>query len=290
MIDLEKPTAEERKPAAKKSASFRIHAFELQSAPPLADSQHYELEELVRYHDRLFVSQAFVAILKRPATKIELASTLDDLRTGRRTKIEILTDLTSAAPPSPQRVEISGLNPPDTKGIRNWPIVGRWLKILAAVIRLPVLMRDLQRFEVYSMAQQQRMADYLNEVLLLGQTDGTSGTLIDLLDTVSILSDSLIEMSAQIEKIQAQQAQLKLDLQTAINGHQEFLVQEQRIIVETQKVALGDLQTQIDDLLAQQKLKHDELASAVQELKGLLASGKATETVTARDQTPGASA
>jgi len=69
MIDLEKPIAAEAEPAPTPDPSFRLPAFELQSATPLRDAQHYDIDELLCYHDRIFLFQAFQAILKRTPGK-----------------------------------------------------------------------------------------------------------------------------------------------------------------------------------------------------------------------------
>ena len=384
MIDLEKPIAAEAEPAPTPDPSFRLPAFELQSATPLRDAQHYDIDELLCYHDRIFLFQAFQAILKRTPGEAEFNQTLDDLRSGRRTKIEIISGLTSAVSTSSQPVHIAGLKSPAAQRIGAWPVIGYLVRLFAAVARLPRFMRDQQQFEAYSMGKQQEMADYLNAVLLPAyarQADDAAAltnlsvTTSDLVDTVTMLSDSLIQMSARqaelqsafqaqietIQRTQANQAQIEIelqsrttqaqqqtdelrarleqirseleqaqaqaetqkDLQATITGlaasqtkqqqaieewqqaleetrraqgltaeaHQEFLIQEQRVIVETQKVVLTDLQAQIDDLLVQQKAKHEELASALQQLRGLAATGTDTHPRAAQKKaSPGESA
>jgi hypothetical protein len=150
-------------------------------------------------------------------------------------------------------------------------------------------MRDHQRFETYALGQQQFIADYLNEFLpALSQTavathdSPQAGTLADAIEGVMMLSDSLQELQKQREE---SEAQLHADLvrltetltaqQQQIGELREFLVQEQRLIVETQKVVLGDMREQLRALILEQEGKQVEFAADVRRLRTQIESLRA---------------
>jgi hypothetical protein len=270
----------------------------------------YQLDELLGFHDRAFIEQVYLALARRAPDEAEATRTLDELRSGRQSKIEIIERLLTAQPPDRAPVRVIGLPSPMMRRVGRWPLVGYLLRLLRGFARLPVLMQHQQQFEVYALAQQQRIADYLNDVLApaIKQDDGAADAALaaivaDAVESVMMLSDSLIELSArqadmqtQFAQAQAQheraEAQLHADLSSLTDAltaqqqqldevrraqaasaaaQQEFLVQEQRVIVETQKVALGALEASLCELRAQQAAQRAELAAQVAALRALSA-------------------
>src|SRR5688500_18015102 len=63
----------------------------------LPERSQYHISELLQYHDRDFIKQAYVAILKRNPSASEFASQTETLRGGRQSKIEIVENLLSSA-------------------------------------------------------------------------------------------------------------------------------------------------------------------------------------------------
>lgn len=330
----------------------RIPPLDLQPGGETVDAQRHRLDELLRYHDRKFVTEVYVALRNRAPTPAELAETVDELRSGRRTKIEIVESLSAAQSDGQPAIRVSGLSSPVWRRISHWPVIGYLLRLLVSLTRLPVLIRDQQRFEAYALGQQQNIADYLNEVLTPAvkrhEEDSPvianlSVTVADALESVLMLSESLIELSArheefqtrfqsEIERLQTEQAQqqadLKADLQATLRAEleraqaslqaglaqqveaatrletdlrtlnkaqaneraerlqafeemqraqaataadqQEFLIQEQRVIVETQKVVLGELQRQLDQLIAEQRRQNADIATQMRNLQSLI--------------------
>jgi len=369
MVELDKSATESASgqtnpgPEASPSPQPRL---ELQSGPRLRDAERYDVDELLRFHDRTFVANLYLAIHKRAPSDEELLSALDDLRSGRQTKIEII-EHALAANNGQSSVTVTGLSSPILREIGRWPVVGYWLRMLAGLARLPVLIQHQQQFEAHALGQQQQIVDYLNNVLPVaaGSNDATSEvighlstTIVDAIESVTMLSDSLIDLSArqaelqtsfqrEIEQLQAAQAQqgqnlaqtqrkmqsellahlkqlqaqqvrlaeaqrqLQADVEsvaetqkahqlalaegqrtadesrraiqetqrTAAEAQQEFLIQEQRVIVETQKVVFANLQQQMDELRAEQEGKHTALNAELHKLKSAI-----------EDQKPGASA
>src|SRR5258706_15347650 len=99
MIEMDKSAAEMEARTLDDSASadlLEMPPIELQPGEEPRDVECYQLDELLRYHDRKFVAHLYVALRKRAPTAAELAGTLDDLRSGRRTKVEIIEGLLNA--------------------------------------------------------------------------------------------------------------------------------------------------------------------------------------------------
>src|SRR5437773_6969319 len=98
MTDLETSPAVNQVEPAESPADMRprISKLELQPEARPRESRRYEMDELLRYHDRNFISHLYLAIQKRPPSEEELMRGLDDLRSGRRTKIEMIGSMTEA--------------------------------------------------------------------------------------------------------------------------------------------------------------------------------------------------
>ena len=131
---------------------------------PRADGLYY-VAEILGYHDESFVEAAFAAVLRRPPSNEELRRTLSDLRNGAREKIDILRDLARSEEGRGKLAfdRIAGLRQsPLAEALRRLPLVGHLWQVLAAVIRLPVALRNQRQFEAYALAQQQHIADHVN--------------------------------------------------------------------------------------------------------------------------------
>ena len=349
MIEVDKPTAAETEANAPDDiapadvSALHIPALELQPGTKRSQAERYQLDELLRYHDRAFVANAYAALQKRDPTPAELTRALDDLRSGRRGKIEIIEDLLAAPGEGGPTIHVQGLPSPMLRRISRWPVVGYTMRLLRDFRRLPTLIRHQQQFEAYSMAQQQHIADYLNDVLAPAvrrqEEDspviaGLAANIADAVESVVMLADSLVELSArqselqeQLQNLQAESQNLQAQLQQVREDHRdlqaqlknfqarreqsetqlhtnlvalteaqteaqtaqqqrldelfrkhdetaaaqrEFLVQEQRVIVEAQKVALAGLQDEVQTLAREQEKKRTKVAAEVRRLRGLI--------------------
>ncbi len=287
---------------------LNVPPLELQPKVECSDADRYQLDELLRYHDRAFVAHAYAALQKRAPTAAEFTRTLGDLRAGRCGKIQIIEALCAGQ----SAVHVAGLPSPLARRMRHWPLLGYVLRVLRGITRLPVLIQHQQQFESYALGQQQCIADYINEMVATGD---------DAVESVLMLSESLLDLSARHAELQARLTHLQLDSQAqqtqqaqarlhsdpaaltdaltaqqqalaqarraqaaTAASQQEFLVQEQRVIVETQQVTLGELQTQLRELAAEQERKGAELSAEMRSLRSLVAALREHATVQADEQ------
>jgi hypothetical protein len=270
----------------------------------------YHVEELTRYHDGRFIENAYIALLGRNASDAESARELDALRGGRASKVEIIERLLSSPEAAGRGVRVEGLTSPLMRRLSRVPVVGYALRVASALVRLPVLMQHQQQFEIYALAQQQLIADYVNQVFALaaqgnavaasGEGDASRPLLSlsqhsDLIETVSMFSDALLDLSnghAELQaqtQTQAEQVQaalidltkavtaqqqitetLRREQQNVADAQQEFLIQEQRVIVETQKVVLEELREELRALAQRQEDARAELDAEVRRMQTLL--------------------
>ncbi len=320
MIETDK--ADDPEIVARTSVSLEVSPtaippLRLQPDAEQTDAVHYHLDELLRYHDRAFIEHVYAALAKREPTQTELTNTLDDLRSGRRRKIEIIECLLAAQTGGQPTVHVDGLTSPVRHRLSRWPVIGYMLRIVRDFARVPLLIQHQQQFEAYALGQQQRIADYMNDVVASAvgqQGDATlkaqfAATVADAAESVMMLSDSLVELSGRQAELQAQVQDLQIRLQdfqtqreqseaqlhsalVALTealaeqqqrldesqraqgkeaaGQREFLVQEQRAIVEAQKVAFSELQEQLRALAREHEDKRAELTAEVRDLHALI--------------------
>ncbi len=207
------------------------------------DARTYHVDELLRYHDRAFIESVYAAVCGRRPTDAEGARELADLRGGRLNKIEIITHLLATRGERDTPARINGLPSTSWGGrVSRVPALGYLVRLVRGLARLPVLMQHQQQFETYALAQQQRIADYLNEVLpRLTQTPAASPAtgltpvdeVAELVDdataTVTMLAVALVDHSNHYARFQAQtQAQVG-QIQAALAELTDALTTQQQL-------------------------------------------------------------
>lgn len=288
----------------------------------------YHVEELLQYHDARFIENAYHVLLGRAPFDAERTRELDDLRGGRASKVEIIERLLASKEASgrARRVRVEGLPSPLLRRLSRVPVLGYVLRLARALVRLPLLMQHQQQFEIYALAQQQLIADHVNEVLALAAQANAAAVAAtaagseasdppssqsqydDLVETVAMFSDALLDLSnghaelqeqvqTQAEQVQAALTNLtgaltaqqqitetiRREQQAATDAQQEFLIQEQHVIVETQKVALAELREELRALAQRQDEARAELSAQVQRLQTLLDAATSAATATRRN-------
>ena len=132
---------------------------------PKSSGDAYELHDLLRFHDRVFIENAYRAILRRYPSESEYSSSLTNLRSGRINKIDVLAMLRFSPEGNAKGIKINGLR--SRAFIRRTgriPVVGYVLRLIIALLRLPNLIRDQREFDSYLLVQNQEIANFVNNV------------------------------------------------------------------------------------------------------------------------------
>ena len=156
-------TASSRETAANPAPSFPQLTLQPDFQP--RSNNRYHIGDLLRYHDRVFVDSAYRAILKRPPDATEFAREYRRLQSGAFNKIDLLAALRYSTEGKAKGVEVDGLTVPAlVRRLGHLPIVGYFVRLAVALVRLPNQVRDQREFGGYVLSQNQQIADFINAV------------------------------------------------------------------------------------------------------------------------------
>ena len=171
---------------------------------PSADNR-YHLNDLLKYHDRDFVWNAYRAILKREPDETGLKDFLERLRSGTRNKIDILASLSASAEGKRANVTIEGLAVPAfIRKVYRVPVVGYLAEMAVSIARLPMLVRSQRQIENHLVAQQERLAGHITQ---------TNHQLLNNIERVRQDADSLRDGAAAVRE---SLTDLRMDLRTSL--------------------------------------------------------------------------
>jgi SAM-dependent methyltransferase len=126
---------------------------------------HYHVTDLLKYHDRDFVWNAYRALLKREPDTEGLSTYLERLRSGRFNKIDVLAGLRFSPEGRRNQVTIDGLRlPAAIRRLYRVPVIGYLAELVVGVVRLPSLIRNQRQIETHLIAQQELIAAHFNQV------------------------------------------------------------------------------------------------------------------------------
>jgi SAM-dependent methyltransferase len=195
----------------------------LKLQPDLEKREQYQLNDLLGFHDEVFLRNAYKVILKREPDDVGMAHFLKNLRNGRYSKIDVLSSLRFSPEGRNANVQIEGLGSFRILGrMYRVPVVGYVVRLAVAIFRLPVLITNFRRVESHTMAQLDRVAGHVNEA-------------------VAHLSEEMRKQArtnrTQFEALQKQLNELKGTVGLQINSlirEQEKLVQSHNALEQTQ--------------------------------------------------------
>lgn len=205
-------------------------------------TNRYHISDLLRYHDRAFVDNAYRAILKRPPDATEFARDIKRLRSGQSNKIDLLATLRYSNEGKAKGVELEGLTVPAmVRRLGQLPLIGYFVRLVIAVIRLPNQVRDQREFAGYVLSQNQQIADFVNVVSArvaegnqrLAQIEERLSTQVALLNKG--LEKQLHEQRAVVETIEDRIAAEKELLKTQIEEIRVQTEQLQTLVEELQR-------------------------------------------------------
>ncbi len=176
-------------------------------------NNRYHISDLLRYHDRVFVDSAYRAILKRPPDATEFARDLKRLQSGAFNKIDLLAALRYSNEGKAKGVEVDGLTVPAlVRRLGHLPIVGYFVRLAIALVRLPQQVRDQREFGGYVLAQNQQIADFINAV------QEATAKQIDQLNQIEPRILGRIDSDKELTENQIQKIRVRTDqLQTLID-------------------------------------------------------------------------
>ncbi|MEJ7615632.1 MAG: methyltransferase domain-containing protein [Pyrinomonadaceae bacterium] len=258
------------------------------SAPefvPRADNQ-YHIGELLAHEDREFVRTAYRAILRREPDDAGLGHHLDELRSGKVNKTDIIESLRNSPEGEKQQVKVKGLRPPAIRRLRHVPYLGYLIRWCKALFHLPNLLQANASPSLSISAPHLRQNFTAYRTQINGELSELRELVTDASDTLMMLTESiagvahlrdevldnpalkrdlesarrsiaqaeadLASMTAEILKWQSSQDALFQEQRSNAAFFQELLIQEQRVIIDTQKIAQAALQHRFEELQQQQ--------------------------------------
>ena len=245
-------------------------------------NNRYHISDLLRYHDRAFVENAFRAVLKRPPDATEFARDLKRLRSGQFNKIDLLSTLRYSNEGKAKAVEVDGLTVPALmRRLGHLPIIGYFIRLVIALVRLPDQVRDQREFAGYVLAQNQQIADFINVVsarvaecnATISHVEEKLGALTDTLrDEHNAHQKTTDERFAQIAgyfEIQKSEIEKQSVFLEALEPRFETLIQNEKTLLLDQIKVLNELSTSLQTAIEREAVKRrqelDQLRSQQQQ-------------------------
>lgn len=220
----------------------------------------YTLDELLRFHDRDFVANAYMAILRRSADANGLQHYLNLIRQGN-SKIAILGRLRYSPEGRRQGVKVRGLASRfllDT--LYRTPLLGQVLQTFAVLAHLPGLERNQRRFEAYAIQQWEILNQRIND------QDGKLQA--GLIGNLHQQTQKLAVLEGQVQQLEARDPQPVLD--TLAGQLQELQgIKADRVMLEDMVVRWRENDQQLRSEVAAQLRSLDERKAEAAQLTDL---------------------
>lgn len=227
-------------------ALTRIDVAQLNLQPAFEPhaADEYHVNDLLKYHDRNFIQNAYLAILKRGPDATGFKAFIESLRSGRLNKIDVLARLRYSTEGRAKKVQVKGLFvPAAVRQLYRLPLIGYALRLSVAIARLPAAVRHQQQFEAHVHAQQQQVVDHANHLSdLLGQHQREA-------------AHAFARLAEATHASNAQQQQLALRQQ------------EQQANTDAQRAALDSQRALHDALALRFNAAHNELLERINAVK-----------------------
>ncbi len=162
--------------------------------------RRYRLNYLLKFHDDVFVVNAYRAIMMREPDEAGYRTNLEQLRNGQLNKIDILAGLRYSREGREKNVLIEGLAfQAALRQISRLPVIGYLFQIVTGIVRLPNSIRNQRQFETFSLSRQQSIANHINETNSL-----LAESLTDVMALAQMLSSQAADQQQQSDSIIAQ--------------------------------------------------------------------------------------
>jgi O-antigen chain-terminating methyltransferase len=129
-------------------------------------AKRYRLSDFLVFQDRDFVGLAYRGLLKREPEGEGFAYHLEQLRSGRLSRIDILGDMAQTAEAQQAGVEIEGLRAAYRRArLARLPLLGRFVRWLGALAQLPGLLVYIRQVETAAHGRMAALTDALEAEL-----------------------------------------------------------------------------------------------------------------------------
>jgi len=276
----------------------------LKLQPEFDRREQYQLNDLLGYHDEAFVRNAYQAILKREPDDVGLAHYLRAVRSGRYSKIDVLSSLRFSPEGRNANVTIEGLGKLSVlRKLYRVPVVGYFLRLGVAIVRLPVLIVNFRQLETHTTAQLDRVAGHVNEVvahlsddsreqaeLNRTQFESFQTKLVDFQEHLIELRKTLRFQINSLEQnhttLKHSQSALRVDLFLRLKQTREQVQAWERQAAELEALKV-QLEKQIEDLIERvQKAKMELAQRETRLLQRLDGADKSSDALVVSDQAP----
>jgi SAM-dependent methyltransferase len=261
----------------------------LKLQPELEKRDRYHVNDLLGFHDEVFVRNAYKVILKREPDDSGMAHFLKNLRNGRYSKLDVLSALRFSSEGENVNAQLEGLSRRSVlRKMYRVPVAGYLLRLAVGIARLPVLITNFRRLESHSMAQLDRVASHINDAVahlsheMREQTkanrthfEALQKQLNDLKGTVQLQINSIIrEQEKFARNLSTTQSELseRIDLTTHHAARHEAELQALKV----------QLEKQIDDLIERLQKSRMDIAQQETRLSRLLEGAAATPSTPAQ--------
>ena len=272
----------------------------LKLQPELEKRDRYHVNDLLGFHDEVFVRNAYKVILKREPDDSGMAHFLKNLRNGRYSKLDVLSALRFSSEGENVNAQIEGLSRGSVlRKMYRVPVAGYLLRMAVAIGRLPVLVTNFRRLESHSMGQLERVACHINDAVAhlsheMREQSKANRThfetlqkqLNDLKGTVQIQIDSLIrEHEKLLHNQSATQDELSVRIDLTNQHARKQDEQQERYAAELQALK-AQVEKQIDDLIERLQRSRMDIAQQETRLSRLLEGAEVTPSAPVQQSHP----
>jgi 2-polyprenyl-3-methyl-5-hydroxy-6-metoxy-1,4-benzoquinol methylase len=254
-------------------AEIKSDLLNLQASFTPSPDDRYHVNDLLKYNDRNFLQNAYLAILKRGPDATGYAAFIDSLRSGRLNKLDVLARLRYSPEGRAKKVQIDGLFfPAAVRFSYQVPVVGYLLNLAVGLARLPKSIRHQQQFEAHVSAQQEQIADHANRRNAALTTLAAETTaVLDRLQQAALInaeqqSQHVAEMASRQQEIASRQQELAALLLEQTHDLQELKDEERQ-----QAAAFIGRQERLENLIAAQQRDLESFVIAQQDRLAALA-------------------
>ncbi|MFA7184608.1 MAG: methyltransferase domain-containing protein, partial [Victivallales bacterium] len=213
-------------------------------APPLPHKEIYAVSDFPVYHDSDFIDNAYAAILRREADPRGKKFYLSKLRNGTLTKTDILGRLRYSGEGRNKRVVVKGLlRSFIVQSLFKLPVLGWGLRILAGVLNLPTILKNIQAIECAVFVQKQLAEE---------QAEKAGVRLVELRDHVAGLQEEIDRVLAD-QMREMGEITGRIDKKADRDALTEILRQ-----IKDHKLSILDMQRRVQLLLEEARKRFPE--------------------------------